>query len=49
MKISYGITVYNEADELERLIELLIQKTDPEDEIVICVERIIAEFTENSL
>ena len=34
MKISYGITVYNEADELE----ILIHKTDPEDEIVICVD-----------
>ena len=38
MKISYGITVYNEADELDRLLELLIHKTDEEDEIVICVD-----------
>ena len=38
MKISYGITVYNEADELNRLLEILIHKTDPEDEIVICVD-----------
>ena len=37
MKISYGITVHNEADELNRLLEILIHKTDPEDEIVICV------------
>ena len=38
MEISYGITVHNEADELNRLLELLIHKTDPEDEIVICVD-----------
>ena len=38
MKISYGITVYNEADELNKLLGILIHKTDPEDEIVICVD-----------
>ena len=38
MKISYGITVHNVADELNRLLEILIHKTDPEDEIVICVD-----------
>jgi glycosyltransferase involved in cell wall biosynthesis len=38
VKISYGITVYNEADELNRLLEILIHKTDKEDEIVICVD-----------
>jgi glycosyltransferase involved in cell wall biosynthesis len=38
MKISYGITVHNEADELSRLLEILIHKTDKEDEIVICVD-----------
>ncbi len=38
MKISYGITVHNEADELNRLLETLIHKTDVEDEIVICVD-----------
>ena len=38
MKISYGITVHNEADELNRLLEILIHKTDVEDEIVICVD-----------
>ena len=38
MKISYGITVYNEADELSRLLDILIHKTDEEDEIVICVD-----------
>ena len=36
MKISYGITVHNEAEELNRLLEILIHKTDAEDEIVIC-------------
>jgi len=38
LKISYGITVHNEADELNRLLETLIHKTDVEDEIVICVD-----------
>jgi len=38
VKISYGITVHNEADELNKLLEILIHKTDPEDEIVICVD-----------
>ena len=38
MKISYGITVHKEADELSRLLEILIHKTDQEDEIVICVD-----------
>jgi glycosyltransferase involved in cell wall biosynthesis len=38
VKISYGITVHNEADELSRLLEILIHKTDQEDEIVICVD-----------
>ena len=36
MKISYGITVHNEADELNKLLPILIHKTDKEDEIVIC-------------
>ena len=34
MQISYGITVHNEADELNKLLEILIHKTDVEDEIV---------------
>jgi glycosyltransferase involved in cell wall biosynthesis len=38
MKISYGITVHNEHEELNKLLEFLIHKTDPEDEIVICVD-----------
>ena len=38
MKLSYGITVHNEAEELNKLLEVLVHKTDPEDEIVICVD-----------
>ncbi len=38
MKISYGITVHNEAEEQNRLLEVLVHKTDKEDEIVICVD-----------
>jgi len=38
MKISYGITVHNEAEELERLLNRLITYVDEEDEIVICVD-----------
>ena len=38
MKISYGIKVHNEADELNKLLDILIHKTDKEDEIVICVD-----------
>ena len=36
MKISYGITVHNEADELNELLKFLIHKTHENDEIVIC-------------
>ena len=36
MKISYGITVHNEHEELNKLLEFLIHKTREEDEIVIC-------------
>ena len=35
MKISYGITVHNEADELNKLLEILVHKTRPNDEIII--------------
>ena len=38
MKISYGITVHNESIELNKLLEILVHKTDKEDEIVICVD-----------
>ena len=36
MKISYGITVHNEADELNKLLPILIHQSDEEDEIIIC-------------
>ena len=35
MVISYAITTHNEAEEINRLLEFLIHKTDQEDEIVI--------------
>ena len=38
MKLSYGITVYNEAEELKKLLNILINKIDSEDEIVVCVD-----------
>ena len=36
MKISYGITVHNETEELNRLLQVLIKNIDEEDEIIIC-------------
>ena len=38
MKVSYGITVHNEAEELKRLLDILTNKIDKEDEIVICID-----------
>jgi len=38
MKISYGITVHNEAEELRKLLEVLNKNIDDEDEIVVCVD-----------
>ena len=38
MKISYGITVHNESDELNRLLEVLVHNITDEDEIVICID-----------
>ena len=38
MKISYGITVHNEADELNKLLDVLDKNIDDEDEIVVCVD-----------
>ena len=35
MKISYGITVHNESEEQNKLLEILVHKTQAEDEIVI--------------
>ena len=38
MKISYGITVHNEQEELERLLGKLLVSIDDQDEVVICVD-----------
>ena len=38
MRISYGITVHNEADELIKLLDVLNKNIDDEDEIVVCVD-----------
>ena len=38
MKISYGITVHNEAEELKRLLEVLYKNIDDQDEVVVCVD-----------
>ena len=38
MKISYGITVHNEAEELKNLLEVLNKNIDKEDEIIVCVD-----------
>ena len=38
LKISYGITVHNEAEELQKLLEVLNKNIDKEDEIVVCVD-----------
>jgi glycosyltransferase involved in cell wall biosynthesis len=38
LKISYGITVHNEAEELQKLLQVLNKNIDKEDEIVVCVD-----------
>jgi len=38
LKVSYGITVHNEAEELKKLLEVLYNSTDDEDEVVVCVD-----------
>ena len=38
MKVSYGITVHNEADELNKLLDVLDRNIDEEDEIVVCID-----------
>ena len=38
MKISYGITVHNEAQELKRLLEVLHKSIDDSDEVIVCVD-----------
>jgi hypothetical protein len=39
MKISYGLTVCNEHEELENLIKYLIERIDSEDEIVVVYDQ----------
>ena len=39
MKISYGLTVCNEHEEIDNLISYLLPKIDPEDEIVIVYDQ----------
>jgi len=38
LKISYGITVYNEASEVKRLLEILYNHIDDQDEVVVCID-----------
>ena len=38
MKISYGITVHNEVEELEKLLGKLLVNIDEKDEVIICVD-----------
>jgi glycosyltransferase involved in cell wall biosynthesis len=38
LKVSYGITVHNEAEELIKLLDVLNKNIDDEDEIVVCVD-----------
>ena len=38
MRVSYGITVHNEAEELKKLLAVLYNSTDDEDEVVVCVD-----------
>ena len=38
MKISYGITVHNEFEELNKLLQILNNYIDSEDEIIVCID-----------
>jgi len=38
LKVSYGITVHNEVEELIKLLEVLNKNIDKEDEVVVCVD-----------
>ena len=56
MKISYGITVHNESEELNKLLEILVNKSDTEDEIIIVqdgddkeVEEVISKWMNETL
>ena len=39
MRISYGLTVCNEHEELQNLIEYLVKRIDGEDEIIIVYDQ----------
>ncbi len=56
MKISYGITVHKEHEELNQLLEILVNETDTDDEIVIVqdgddkkVEEVISKWMNDTL
>jgi glycosyltransferase involved in cell wall biosynthesis len=56
VKLSYGITVHKEHEELNQLLELLIKETDTEDEIIIVqdgddkrVEEVISKWMNETL
>jgi len=56
MKISYGITVHKEHEELNQLLDLLVNETDTDDEIVIVqdgddkkVEEVISKWMNETL
>ena len=56
MKISYGITVHKEHEELNQLLDLLVNETDTEDEIIIVqdgddkkVEEVISKWMNETL
>ncbi len=39
IKISYGITVCNEAEELDRLLKFLLSHKDPDDEVIVLSDK----------
>tara|TARA_X000001036_G_scaffold426188_1_gene453293 strand:+ start:1296 stop:1940 length:645 start_codon:yes stop_codon:yes gene_type:complete len=56
LKISYGITVHKEHEELNQLLEILVNETDTDDEIVIVqdgddkkVEEVISKWMNDTL
>ena len=56
MKISYGVTVHKEHEELNQLLDLLVNETDTDDEIVIVqdgddkkVEEVISKWMNETL
>jgi aspartokinase len=39
MKISYGLTVCNEHEEIKNLIEFILERKQPEDEIIVVYDQ----------